>query len=147
MHKKLKKIYSPKTVLSPDDLLATEKKQLYDLLMSYGASLSFAYERFFKEGFDAWELIGIDNIKQEFLKERELCLTSSEPGAFYELLGNHRGLKAELRDKMQSLGMKSELTIIKRFQTDNWKPYELLGIKAIIEEFCNVGRTEEKETA
>lgn len=146
MIKMFEKIYNPKTVLSPDDLSATEKKRLYDLLMSYGASLSFAYERFFKEGFEQWELTGIDTIKLEFLDSHNLSINSSEPGAFYELLGNHRGLKAELRDRMQSLGMKSELTIIRRFTADNWRPYELRGIKAIIEEFCNA-KEEEKETA
>ena len=144
MTENFKKIFVDKGVLNPDDLSAAQKQSLYDLMESYGASRSFTYDRFFKEGFEQWELTGVNAIKKEFANVQNLPFdpTDVTPGAFYKMLGEQRGLKATLREVMKAAGMKSEVTIIARFTTDNWKPFELMGVRTIIEEFC---RGQEKE--
>lgn len=134
----LKKILEPKGTLLPDDLTPEQKKRLYDLFVQNEGSVSTAYNRLFKEGFDKWELIGIDKIKSDFLEENKVEITDDlkKPGAFYEAIGKQRGLKVALRLTLQTLGMNSEVTVGKRFSTDNWKKYELVGVRSIIEQFC-----------
>lgn len=134
---KLKKIFNPKCILNPNDLSADEKKQVYNLLGMNGASMAFAYERLFKEGFKEWELVGIDQIKKDYLSEMCLHLSSEDmniPGKFYETLNSHRGLKSLFCRRMQDMGMTSQITVIRRFTQDNWKSYERRGIRAILSE-------------
>ena len=40
-----------------------------------------------------------------------------------------------LCDRMSELGMSSQMTVRTRFKEDDWKPWELKGVKAIIEEY------------
>ena len=132
------KLLTSKGVLQATDLTVSEKKDLCSFLQRYGISQALYYDRFFKEGFYEWEIEGINHIKSFFMDE---CLSDekgniTESGKFYELIGNRRGLKSQFTKLMYDKGMRSEVTVRKRFASDDWKPWELMGICAIIEEFC-----------
>ena len=138
-------------------LTPKEKNELYDLMKKYGASCGFSYDRFFKEGFAEWELIGIDKVKADFIEEYKeeltmsvptnsnsigdrgyaavLALDTETPGSFYNAIGIVKGLKKTFIERMFDLGMKSNATVYKRFTDDDWKGYERKGIAAIWSEF------------
>ena len=149
-------LIKPHKHLKPNDLSPEEKKNLYALMMKHGASYSFGYDRFFKEGFSEWELIGINAIKKDFLKLHDAEIANAVPddgnnedrgyaavleleadnkGGFWNILGQVRSLKSSFREYMSNLGMLSSITVFNRFSKDNWKDWELIGIYAIIEEY------------
>lgn len=143
------KLANPKTHLVCDDLTPNQKKLLWEVMARYGALQSFAYDRFFKEGFLAWELKGIDQIKRDFLAEHrgEMFpdgvdadkLPSEEDmisgaGVFYRVLGMTFGMKKVFTEYMNGLGMGSN-SVLNKFSTDDWKAYERVGIMAVMEEF------------
>ena len=131
---------------------ATDKEKLYLLMEKYGASRGFTYDRFFKEGFRLWELVGVDFVKDFFLRSNQkkavldylnvLRLNGgSGNGCFWTAIGEEWGLRASFKNFMALLGMLSDVTIQKRFFSDNWKEFERVGIVAIIRELepsCDV---------
>lgn len=118
------------------DLTPEEKKRLYALLGSYGMSQSTAYVRFFSKGFDKWEMTGIDNICHDFITENDLRDMEHIRERFYSSLPKINGLRVKLVRKLSSLGMSHRNTIEKRFDSDDWKPWERMGITRVINEFC-----------
>lgn len=132
--------------LSASDLTPQKKEELFLLMKKYGASRAFSYDRFFKEGFRLWELIGIDFIKDQFfLYTNHIDLfdyqnflrlgDNAQDGWFYTSIGNEWGFKSLLKGVMCQLGMLSEVTIANRFSLDNWKDYERRGIVSVLAEF------------
>ena len=63
----LSKITVPQGVLAPSSLTPDEKKILYAEMQLMGSSENFAYKRFFKEGFQSWEIEGVIALKVSFL--------------------------------------------------------------------------------
>lgn len=141
-----------------NDLTADQKKLLYSIMMKHGASYSFGYDRFFKEGFEKWEMLGINTIKKNFLQlhDKEIAnaipedssdndrgyaavleLNADTKGGFWKTLSQVYALKSVFREYMFKLGMLSGVTIMKRFKNDDWKEWELIGINKIIEEFIH----------
>lgn len=139
------------------EVSADMKKRLYATFEQYGMSQSTAYLRLFSKGFDAWELLGVDHIKQDFLEryKREmlmadsvdedgnilegdrgyasvLVLNSDEPGGFYSAIKQAR-LVATFKDEMLARGM-SPHTCYLRFSSDDWKPWEVHGARNILSE-------------
>lgn len=148
MLRNLEKIKGGK-VLSSKDLEPEEKQQLYTLMKRYGASQAFSYDRFFKEGFRVWELLGIDWIQTRFLREEGLKedadylsvmqMQKNVPvGWFWSLLSQHDGMKARFKRKMAQLGMVSDVTVINRFSSSNWKPFERIGVWSIIDQITDI---------
>ncbi len=143
----IEKLTQPSAHLNRDDLSANQKKLLWETMMRHGASQGFAYDRFFKEGFQQWELQGIADIKRRFLNEH---LTELFPdgdatqeaidsicqndGEFYRTLGRVFGLKKVFTDYMGTLGMGSN-SVLNKFSVDDWKDYERIGITAVMREF------------
>lgn len=150
------KLQKPKTHLQVDDLTPDGKKALWAVMMSHGASQGFAYDRFFKEGFQAWELLGIDNIKRDFINTHkddifpkgvtpDVPLIINEPGGFYRALGMNFGMKKVFTEYMNRLGMGAN-SVLYKFSSDDWKEYERIGINAIIKDFEKVyGSPHEQE--
>lgn len=147
MLRNLEKIKGGK-VLSSKDLGPEEKQQLYALMKRYGASQAFSYDRFFKEGFRVWELLGVDWIQTRFLREEGLKedadylsvmqMQKNVPvGWFWSLLSQHDGMKARFKRKMAQLGMVSDVTVINRFSSSNWKPFERIGVWSIIDQITD----------
>ena len=161
--KTAEKIYKPHTPLNAKDLTSEQKKFLYARMSEYGATEAWAYTRFFRDGFSAWEIDGIENMRRDFIernldpllvafynnihigeiptdKNEKLCqmeqYLTSEPGNFFNLIGNVRGLKMQFTREMSAAGM-GVGTVFVRFPTDNWKSYELCGIRSIWEGFLH----------
>ena len=152
--KKLTKICTP---LHTDDLTADDKKALCAVLEKKGFTLATFYLRFFQKGFSEWEIEGIDECKRQFLllpnvaqqlldyvdEENPqmvkgdkgylyILAQSNEPGIFYSCLKRvNAGMCNKFFAYMNERGM-SAATVIKRFTTDNWKPWEKEGIRKLL---------------
>lgn len=131
--------------LQSSDISVIDKEKLYSLMEKYGASRGFTYDRFFKEGFRLWELVGVDFVKDFFLRSNQkkavldylnvLRLNGgSGDGWFWTAIGEEWGLRASFKNFMALLGMLSDVTIQKRFSSDNWKEFERIGIVDILRE-------------
>ena len=138
-----------------------EKKNLAEFLSDKGFTTSTFYLRFFQKGFDDWEIQGIMDCKKQFLAIPEVgkllaeyvetdalgneigkkgylteLAKSEEPGVFYSCLKKaDSGLCMKFFAYMEEKGM-SRTTIIKRFTSDDWKPWEQEGIRTLLEAKC-----------
>ncbi len=159
----IEKIMQNNTPLEVNDISVEEKKNLAEFLSAKGFTASTFYLRFFQKGFDTWEIQGINDCKNQFLaipKVGELLseyaetdalgneigkkgyLTKlakgDEPGMFYTCLKKvNNGLCMKFFAYMEERGM-SRTTIIKRFSSDDWKPWEQEGIKILLQQFMNL---------
>ena len=155
--KKITKICTP---LRTDDLTVEDKNALYAALEKKGFTLSTFYLRFFQKGFSEWEIEGIDECKRQFLLLPNVAqqlldfvdnddlqmeagdkgylyilAQSDEPGVFYSCLKRvNAGMCNKFIAYMNERGM-SAATVIKRFTTDNWKPWEQEGIRHILNSY------------
>lgn len=140
--------------LSAKDLTPEDKKRLYVLFEGYGMPKSTCYNRFFDKGFCQWEIMGVSHIRDVFLVREKsntdntpegdegsrgygavLALSSKyDDSKFYEIVTTLKQGK-RLCDRMAELGMSSQMTVRTRFKANDWKPWELKGVKAIIDEF------------
>lgn len=151
---KIAKSYTP---LQTDDLTVEDKKSLYAILAKKGFTLATFYLRFFQKGFSEWEIEGINECKRQFLlltdvsqplldyvddadpqwakDDKGFLYTlahSDEPGVFYSCLKRvNAGMCNKFIAYMNERGM-SAATVIKRFTTDNWNPWEQEGIRALL---------------
>lgn len=159
----IEKITQHGNSLDVNDLNAEEKKNLAEFLSAKGFTDSTFYLRFFQKGFDTWEIQGINNCKSQYLGMPDICKVlleyverdalgneigdkgylytlaqSDKPGVFYSCLKQAaNGLCMKLYSFMEERGM-SRTTIIKRFSSDDWKTWEKVGIKALLEEFLQM---------
>lgn len=139
--------------LEATDLNSEEKKRLYAIFEEHGMPVSSCYNRFFNKGFDIWEIKGVTKLKSLFLQQ-EICGTdnnqSGEEGSrgygyvltlsdkyddsmFYKVVTDLK-IGVKLCDFMAKRGMTSQMTVRSRFKADDWKPWELKGVEAIIKE-------------
>lgn len=158
------KICTPGAVLGCHDLTAEEKKRLYQTMTGFGASESWTYDRFFKEGFCQWELDGIVTTKIDYLHllytgekveiehrnvggERYRTFYSADgqersfdlnvAGDFWRFLGDMKR-KSHFAEFMATRGMRSAMTVTKRFSEDRWKEYERVGIARVLQQMEEV---------
>lgn len=153
----VEKITRPYTPLQTDDMSVEDKKSLYVTLAKKGFTLATFYLRFFQKGFSEWEIDGINECKRQFLllpdvsqllleyvDENDLQMVkgdkgylytlaqSKEPGIFYSCLKRvNAGMCNKFIAYMNERGM-SVATVIKRFTTENWRPWEQEGIRALL---------------
>ena len=140
-------------VLNVNDLNPSEKKALYAHFSAYGMSQSTCYLRFFDKGFRQWEIIGISHIRQEFLLTHNCCVDDKgtedegsrgygyvltltdgyDDSKFYSVVSDLK-MGVKLSEFMAERGMASQMTVRTRFKANDWKAWELKGIKAILEE-------------
>lgn len=154
---KITKSYTP---LQTDDMSVEDKKSLSMTLAKKGFTLSTFYLRFFQKGFSEWEIEGIDECKRQFLLLPNVAqqlldfvdeddpqmldgdkgylyilAQSDEPGVFYSCLKRvNAGMCNKFIAYMNERGM-SAATVIKRFTTDNWKPWEKEGIRKLLNSY------------
>ncbi len=145
------KLHAPGGHLEAKDLTADEKKDLYALMVSFGATAALAYNRFFDKGFDRWELQGINQCKADFVAEHvedeELRKTLyAKDEGFYSALPFMSGLRMKLVEHMAARGMIHRKTVDQRFDADDWKEWERVGVDFIIDKFCDMYAKKE-ETA
>ncbi len=158
--KNIEKISNPNTPLAVSDMKVDEKKALGDFLLSKGFTSSTFYLRFFQKGFELWEILGINTCKEQFLAISDVAklllgyvevdvlgneigdkgylytlAKSDDPGIFYACLKRaNNGLCIKFFEFMEERGM-SRNTVIKRFSTDDWKPWEQEGITSLLQKF------------
>lgn len=155
----LEKITQKRSFLDIADISAEEKKELSSFCGKKGITLSTFYLRFFQKGFSEWEIIGVAECKKQFLALSEVAKAllehtpddpksldgdkgylytlaqSDEPGRFYQCLKQVRGLCSLFTDFMEQKGM-SPATTIKRFTSDDdWKPWEVEGVRALLQQY------------
>ena len=159
----IEKITKSHTPLQTDDMIVEDKKSLYAALEKKGFTLATFYLRFFQKGFSEWEIEGIDECKRQFLLLPNVAqqlldyvdeddpqaiegdkgylyilAQSDEPGVFYSCLKRvNAGMCNKFIAFMNERGM-SAATVIKRFTTDNWKPWEKEGIRNLLNSYYNV---------
>ena len=159
----VKKITKSHTPLQTDDMTVEDKKSLYAALEKKGFTLATFYLRFFQKGFSEWEIEGIDECKRQFLSLPNVAqqlldyvddddtqrlegdkgylyilAQSDEPGVYYSCLKRvNAGMCNKFIAYMNERGM-SAATVIKRFTTDNWKPWEKEGIRNLLNSYYNV---------
>lgn len=63
----LHKILKDGTALDINAVSVEEKKAMQTFFMDFGFSISTFYLRFFQKGFSEWEIVGIENCKNQFL--------------------------------------------------------------------------------
>lgn len=139
-------------VLLPNDLTADEKKVLNAVMAKYGMPQSTSYVRFFDKGFSQWEILGVSTLCKEFLLT-SVCTSDGETeeegsrgyglvismssdyddSQFYDIVTRMKMGKM-LCQFMADRGMASQTTVRNRFKDNDWKPWELKGVKAIIDE-------------
>lgn len=121
------------------DIQGEERKALYDHLAAYDMPNSTAYTRMFRQGygsgFSAWELSGVREVIRGFCKEYGLKTPEEDdmPKFYLEWL---EGMREKFCSYLLERGM-SRTTCIYRFKNWNFKKWEAVGIRAIIEELCN----------
>lgn len=159
----IEKIMQNNTPLEVNDISVEEKKNLAEFLSAKGFTASTFYLRFFQKGFDTWEIQGVNDCKNQFLAIPEVgkllskyvetdalgneigkkgylaeLAKSDEPGMFYTSLKKvNNGFCMKFFAYMEERGM-SRTTIIKRFSSDDWKPWEQEGIKTLLQQFMNL---------
>lgn len=159
----IEKITKSHTPLQTDDMTVEDKKSLYAALEKKGFTLATFYLRFFQKGFSEWEIEGIDECKRQFLLLPNVAqqlldymdeddpqslggdkgylyilAQSDEPGVFYSCLKRvNAGMCNKFIAYMNDRGM-SAATVIKRFTTDSWKPWEKEGIRNLLNSYYNV---------
>ena len=74
----IEKICRKNTPLEVNDISVEEKKNLAEFLAAKGFTTSTFYLRFFQKGFDAWEIQGIKDCKNQFLAIPEVGKLLSE---------------------------------------------------------------------
>lgn len=156
--KNIEKISIPGTALGVKDMTPEEKKDLLNFLLEKGFTGPTFYLRFFQKGFSLWEIMGTKECKRQFLaipdiakalKDHEAApdtdddgeekslydmACSDEPGVFYACLKKTKGLCTRFFRFMQDKGMCMAVTI-KRFSSDEWKPWEQEGITSLLREY------------
>ena len=141
--------------LDVDDMSVEAKKRLFVLMKHYGMPQSTSYHRFFNKGFDKWEILGVTYIKNSFLLTSfsgedtkyktdvegsrgygyVLSLDPAYNDSKFFALVTQQKMGVKLCNYMAELGMASQMTVRTRFKADDWKPWELKGIKNILEDF------------
>lgn len=162
----IEKLAKPGTPLELKDVSVEKKKRLITFLNDKGFTTATFYLRFFRKGFDLWELEGIQSCREQFLALPDigkLLLEYVEKDA----LGNELGAKGYLytlakSDKtgifytclkkigrctrfcefMEERGMSKNVAFA-RFTSDNWKPWEMEGIIPLLNHFNDIQKTSE----
>ena len=73
-------------------------------------------------------------------EERSFDIT--QPGDYWRMLGELRR-RTDFAQWMQQRGMMSEVTVRKRFSADDWRDYELVGIRQVIKSLVEEMKSEE----
>lgn len=154
----IEKIFIPNGILGKDDLSIEEKVSLRDFLSPKGISEWTLRRRLYITGFSEWEILGIANIKKRYLELPEVAeallaykeedeqegdkgylytlAKSDEHGVFYDCISKVK-MCVHFQQFMKDLGMVSNTTVLDRFSQENWKPFELYGIKAMINKWLD----------
>lgn len=104
-----------------------KKDKLLTILGNKGMSYTACFYRFTRDGFKVWEYEGIESL----IKEYEPTFLG-DIKSFWDSLYS----KKDFMDFMETKAM-SRCTVSTRFSSFNFKDYEIVGIKKLVEDFEN----------
>lgn len=112
------------------DLCPDEKKAVYAAMQKEGMSMSTSYLRFFDKGFDPWEIKGLTHICKKFLEDMDAQPCGMD--VFWDKI-TEKQWGTKFCDYMATLGMRSQATVRNRFKANDWRSWELRGVRDIID--------------
>lgn len=107
-----------------------KRSDIISSLGSKGMSYTACFYRFTRDGFKVWEYEGVENLIKEFNPDY-----SGDIRFFWSQLES----KKDFLDFMESKAM-SRCTVSTRFSNFNFKDYEIIGIKKVLEDLENERR-------
>lgn len=128
---KFNNILNGNGIATSSDFSADEKRFMFSVMEKYGMSVVTANYRFFRDGFSEWEMKGIRALIEEFVEDEGINIDFEDRiPSFYHSLPR----KETFKDFMEKQGMCRKTAVV-RFSQDNFKPWELIGVKQIIESY------------
>lgn len=110
---------------------AEDKEIIYSIMEKNGMCRSTAYNRFFRDGFKKWELLGATNAIRQFVHLKQLDNgVLNNVRTFFPNLENKSEFKAYMNDF--GMGINSVAT---HFTEWSFKKWEEVGVRQIIERY------------
>lgn len=110
---------------------AEDKELIYSIMEKNGMCRSTAYNRFFRDGFKEWELLGVNKAIYQFAHQKQMgSSVLNNPKTFFPNLGN----KSDFKSFMNSLGMGLN-SVSSHFTDWSFKKWEEAGVRQIIERY------------
>lgn len=109
------------------DFTAKEKERLFSFFEKYGMKRGTSYNRFFRDGFSRWEIMGIEGAVREYCDKSEIPFPGNLPDFF-----RNCEAKEAFKAYMGVLGM-SHVTVRKRFNLWSFKEWEIMGVERLID--------------
>ena len=131
------KVFEPRGTLPSTSIRGSLREMLFAYAeQQYGLKYQMFNSRLFKIGFDAWQIMGVDAVKDEFAKwYPDLVEWREEGKPFLKLIEYYRVPKMEFYGYLSSVGFCSSKVARKRFLEEKWKPWERVGIKKLLLDF------------
>lgn len=131
------KVFEPRGTLPSTSIRGSLREMLFAFAeQEYGLRYQMFNRRLFKLGFDAWQINGIDCVKDEFAKwYPDLVEWRDEGKPFLKLIEDYRVPKMEFYSYLSSIGFCSSKVARRRFLEENWKRWERVGIRKLLSEF------------
>lgn len=108
---------------------AEDKEIIYSIMEKNGMCRSTTYNRFFRDGFKEWELLGATKAIYQFVHQKEMDdSVLSNLKMFFPNLEN----KSEFKTYMNDLGMGVN-SVATHFTEWSFKKWEEVGVRQIIE--------------
>lgn len=134
------KVFATGVTLNSKDFLGTERQQFFQVMEDeYGYNKNALRNRLFYYGFEEWMLQGIDNLKDEYAKNHsDLAEWRDRKDCSYiDLVKQKYGRLSNFLQFLRERGLLCQRTTIRRFVDDDWKPWERLGMKKILTDYCD----------
>lgn len=135
-------VFSPGGTLVSGEFVGGQRERFFAAMESqYDLNPRMLYNRIFKIGFEAWMLMGVDSVKDEFARLYSILEDWREEReqSFMELIEEKDIPKMAFYKFIKELGISSTRVIYRRFTDEDWKDWERIGIKQILTEYCDSG--------
>lgn len=134
------KVFLPGGTMKPSDFRGTERMQFLSVMEEeYGYNRNALRSRLFYRGFDEWMIKGIDHIKDEFaVTNPDLADWREEKDkSYFELVKQEYGRLMNFSQFLRERGLLCYRTTMRRFEQDDWKPWERIGMQKILTDYCD----------
>lgn len=121
------KVLNGRGCSTSSDFTVEEKKKLFTFFSGHGMTKSTAYNRFFRDGFKPWEVMGVEKCIQAYCEENSIPVPD-DVRTFFQTCGRKESFKLF----MDRHGM-SRPTVSKRFSEWSFKEWELEGVEKLLD--------------
>lgn len=131
------KVFEPRGTIPSTSLRGSLREMLFAYIeQECEMKTSTFMNRLFVIGFDMWQIVGIEAVKDGFAKQYpKLAEWRDEGKPFLKLVEDHGVSKMAFYGYLSSLGFCSSKVAKRRFENEKWKAWELQGIKKLLGEF------------